>query len=106
MSTATFRVVAAIVTAGMAWAATSSANAIACAERPLTPKSIVKKNITGKATVEFSVGEVYLMPASWAASSNAGWKATPLHIVPKDATMKDPSLGGHALFYRVTVVVS
>jgi hypothetical protein len=101
------RVVAAFALAGLAWAVTSPAVALgdrpwsarAAVQEPLSPETVIKKHITGKATVEFSAGEVYLMPASWAATSDAGWKAVPLQILPKD-------IGKKGSFYNMSVVVS
>jgi len=85
------RVVAILVLAGLAWAGTSLPVAFAAPLRspaafqgPLIPETIVEKNITGKATVEFTVEEVYLLSESWAVSANDRWKAVPLNIVPKN----------------------
>jgi len=78
--------------AGLAWAGTNSHFAFgavplrspAVPQGPLSPEMIVEKNITGKATVEFTVEEVYLLSESWAVSANDRWKAVPLNIVPKN----------------------
>jgi len=86
------RVVAALVLAGLPWASTSFSVAFGAAplrspaalQGPLSPETIVEKNITGKATVEFTVEEVYLLSESWAVSANDRWKAVPLNIVPKN----------------------
>lgn len=66
---------------------------------PLSPEAIVAKHITGKATVEFTVDEVYLLPATWAASSDFGWKVAPLNVVPKN-------VGKKGSFYQMSVIVS
>jgi hypothetical protein len=52
--------------------------------KPLSPETIIEKNFEGKATVEFTVAEVYLKPASWAVSSDRHWEAVPLQVVAKD----------------------
>jgi hypothetical protein len=93
--------------AGLAWAGTNSHFAFgavplrspAVPQGPLSPEMIVEKNITGKATVEFLVDEVYLLPESWAVSANDRWKAVPLHIVPKNA-------GKSGAFYKMSVIIS
>src|SRR5262249_14974753 len=41
-------------------------------------------------TVEFTVGEVYLMPSSWAASADDEWGSVPLRLVAKAAGKTDP----------------
>jgi len=58
--------------------------ASAAEEKPLSAETIIEKNFEGKATVEFTVAEVYLKPASWAVSSDHHWKAVPLQVVAKD----------------------
>src|SRR5260370_32444107 len=68
--------------------------ALAAVENPLSPQMIVEKNITGKATIEFTVGKVYLPRPS----CDGSWKAMPMGIVPK--------LGDDALFRKVYVYVS
>jgi hypothetical protein len=65
-------------------------------EAPLSPETIVAKDFVGKATVELSVGEVYLQISSWAAEAHDRWKAVPLRIVPK----------GDAVRGRVMVLLS
>jgi hypothetical protein len=42
----------------------------------------VKTQFVGKATVEFTVGELYLMPSGW---SSAAFKLAPLRVVPNAA---------------------
>ena len=85
MFTLARRTVVAFLLACGAWAGTPVAHA--AEEKPLSPETIVEKNFTGKAIVEFSVGEVYLQPSSWAVSSDQRWEAVPLRIVSKgDAT--------------------
>jgi hypothetical protein len=69
MFTLTRREVAAFLLACAAWAVTGPPVTLAAAENPLSPETIVEKKFKGKATVEFSVGEVYLRPTSWATSS-------------------------------------
>ncbi|HEY7315872.1 MAG TPA: hypothetical protein VH643_41465 [Gemmataceae bacterium] len=82
----TLRAVAVLLLACGTWAVTGTP-ALAVNENPLSPETIVEKSFTGKATVEFLVGEVYLKHSSWAASAHRRWKAVPLRIVPKaDAT--------------------
>jgi hypothetical protein len=71
----------------------------AAPQGPLSPETIVEKNITGMATVEFTVDEVYLLPESWAVSANDRWKAVPLHIVPK-------KVGKSKAPYKMSVIVS
>src|SRR5262249_30133068 len=63
---------------------------------PLSPETIVAKDLVGKATVEFLVGDVYLRPSSWAVEANDRWGAVPLTIVPKSDATKE----------KVTVLVS
>lgn len=100
MSTSAFRVVAVILSGGLAWSGASSADALGCgAVSPLTPETVVKKNITGPATLEFAVGEIYLMPESWAAHA---WREVPLRLLPKDTVKK----GENALNGKVSVIVS
>jgi len=101
------RVVAALVLAGLAWASTSFSVAFGAAplrspaafQGPLSPETIVEKNITGKATVEFTVDEVYLLPESWAVSANNRWKAVPLNIAPKN-------VGKSGVRQKMSVIVS
>ena len=103
MSTPAPRIVAATLLTGIAWMVAGPADAIGCgAPRPLSPEAVVKRNITGRATIEFTVGEVILRPASWAVSADDGWKAVPLTILPKDAKTKD----SEALFNQFSVLVS
>ena len=107
MNTAAPRFVVALVLAGLSWVGTSSPAAFSAAplrspaapQGPLSPEMIVEKNITGKVTFEFTVGEVYLLPESWAVSANNRWKAVPLNIVPKN-------VGKSGAFYKVSVIVS
>jgi hypothetical protein len=83
----THRAVAAVLLACGAWAVTGTPIARAAGEGPLSPETILEENFEGKATVEFSVGEVYLKPTSWAVSSDNHWQAAPMRIVPgTDAT--------------------
>ena len=101
------RVAAALVLAGIAWVGASPSVALghgistapAARQGPLSPETIIAKNITGKATVEFVVGEVQLMPATWSASAHAGWKEVPLNIYPKNIEKKGS-------FRQVSVIVS
>lgn len=100
MSTSAFRVVAVILSAGLAWSGASSADALGCGTvRPLTPETVIKKNITGQATLEFAVGQIHAMPENWAVHA---WREVPLRIFPKDAGKK----GEHALEGKVSVIVS
>ena len=80
MFTLTRRDGAAFLLCCVAWAVASPPVALAAEENPLSPEAIVDKNFEGKATVEFSVGEVYLMPSSW---TTAAFKSAPLRIVTK-----------------------
>jgi hypothetical protein len=96
MFTFTHRAVAAFLLAGVAWVVTGMPSARATEENPLSPEAILKKNFAGKETVEFSVGEVYLAPTSWAVASDRRWQAVPLRIVPKGDATKE----------RVMVLVS
>src|SRR5262249_23470321 len=87
MFASTRRAVAAVLFACGAWAVTPPPPAGAAGDPPRSPETILEKKVEGKATVEFAVGEVYLRPTSWAASSDQRWQAVPLRIVPKaDAT--------------------
>jgi hypothetical protein len=63
---------------------------------PLSPETIVAKDLVGKATVEFLVGDVYLRPSSWAVDANDHWRAVPLSIVQTGDATKE----------RLTVLVS
>jgi hypothetical protein len=92
MFTLTYRAVAAFL---LIWAVATPL-ARAAEDPPLSPEAILEKNAAGKATVEFSVGEVYLSPASWAVSSDRRWQAVPLRITPKSDKAKE----------RVMVLVS
>jgi hypothetical protein len=93
MFTLTHRTVVAVL---LACAAPGAPAARAAEEKPLSPETIVAKDFEGKATIEFAVGEVHLQPASWAASSDGGWKVVPLLVEPKADAAKG----------RVTVLVS
>ena len=90
------RVAAALVLACGVWAAAGTPVALAAGDAPLSPERVVARDFQGKATVEFSVGEVYLRPTSWAVSSDRRWQAVPLRIVPKAGAAKE----------RVMVLVS
>jgi hypothetical protein len=84
MFTLTLRAVAAFLLACGAWGVTGTPAALAAEESPLSPETIIEKNFEGKATVEFTVAEVYLWPTSWAVSSDRHWEAVLLQVVAKD----------------------
>jgi hypothetical protein len=56
---------------------------------PLSPETIIAKDLVGKVKVEFLVGDVYLRPSSWAVDANEHWRAVPLSIVPKGDSTKE-----------------
>jgi hypothetical protein len=82
------REVAAVLLAGVASAALGAPVTLPPVEKPLSPETIVEKDFTGKATVEFTVGEVTLRPTSWSITADAHWRAVPMTIVAKAADMK------------------
>ena len=92
MFTITHRAVTACVLACGAWALMCPPVALADEENPLSPATIVAKKFEGKATVEFSVGQISLLPTSW---TDEGWKAASLRIAPKGEKQ-----------YEVSVIVS
>jgi len=85
MSALTRRAVTAFLLVFGASAVMGQPVARGCEESPLSPETIVEKKFEGKATVEFTVEEVYLMPRSWSVEDN---KSAPLRIVPKSAGSK------------------
>jgi hypothetical protein len=80
MSTLTRRAVAAFLVVFGASAVVGQPVARGCEESPLSPETIVEKKFEGKATVEFTVGEVYLESKSWSVED---FKSAALRIVPK-----------------------
>jgi hypothetical protein len=95
MSTLTRRAVAAFLLACGAWAALAPPVVLAAEEKPLSPETILEKKFEGKATVEFTVGEVYLDSKSWSIED---FKSASLRIVPKAA--------GGKFLGQVSVIVS
>jgi hypothetical protein len=90
MFTLTLRAVAAVLLACGALAGACPPAALAADDKPLGAETIVEKQFAGRATVEFTVGEVYLMPSSWAASADDEWGSVPLRLVAKAAGKTDP----------------
>jgi hypothetical protein len=97
--TFTRREIVAFVLACGAWGLTGSPVSLAADESPLSPETIEAKDFQGKATIEFLVGHVALLPTSW---TDEGWKSVSLLVAPEIWR----EVGDQRVLNRTHVVVS